>query len=62
MFIVRIEPTIDVDTPLGIGRAVFLIDYGLDTNTIWVVRLSNGKVKHIESEDILILPNKMIDK
>lgn len=57
--ITRIEPTIDVATPLGYGRAIFLIDYGLDVNTVWVVRLTGGEVKHFYSDDIRIYDNPM---
>ena len=55
----RIEPVIDVATPLGDGKAIFLFDYGLDVNTVWVVRLKGGEVKHFYSDDIRIYDNPM---
>lgn len=51
--------TIDVHTPLGVGEAMFLIDYGLNVNTIWIVRLKGGVVKHFYSDDIRIYANPM---
>lgn len=50
---------IPVKTPHGDGNAIFVIDYGLNVNTVWVVRLHGGKVKHYYSEDILIYGNPM---
>ena len=58
----RIEPPIEVETPLGDGRTLFLIDYGVDTNTIWLVRLQGGRVKHFDSIDIIVKPNLMLEK
>jgi hypothetical protein len=48
-----------VHTPHGEGKAIFVIDYELDTNSVWVVRLSGGKVKHYYSDDIRIYDNPM---
>lgn len=51
---------IPVHTEHGDGTAILIIDYGLDVNTIWVVRLSKtGKVLHYYSEDIRIYGNPM---
>ena len=50
---------IAVHTPHGVGDAILLMDYGLNVNTVWVVRLSNGEVKHYYSEDIRIYDNPM---
>jgi hypothetical protein len=50
---------IPVHTPLGDGDAFLLIDYGVDVNTVWVVRLTGGIVKHLYSDDIRIWGNPM---
>lgn len=50
---------IAVHTPLGDGDALLLIDYGIDVNTVWVVRLAGGIVKHFLSDDIRIWGNPM---
>ena len=49
----------DVNTPLGDGEAIFIIDYGVNVNTVWVVRLSGGHVKHFYSDDIRLWGNPM---
>ena len=47
-----------VDTPLGRGQAIFLIDYGMHQNTCWVVALiENGIVKHFDCNDIILSTN-----
>lgn len=51
---------IPVHTPHGAGEAVLLIDYGIDVNTVWLVRLSGGVVKHYLSTDIRVYGNPMV--
>lgn len=59
--ITQLEPQIYVKTPLGFGWCYLIIDYGLNINTIWVVRLdASGWVKHFESNDIQIEGNPML--
>ena len=48
-----------VSTPHGEGEAILFLDYGLSTNSVWVVRLCGGHVKHYFSPDIRILGNPM---
>lgn len=56
--ILQLNPTILVDTPLGRGHAIFLIDYGQHQNTCWVVALEdNGVVKHFDCNDIIVTTN-----
>lgn len=55
----QLNPTIDVWTPIGDGEAMFIIDYGVNVNTVWVVRLSGGIIKHFYSDDIRIYDNPM---
>ena len=51
-----------VHTPHGEGEAILIIDYGIDVNTIWLVRLSGGAVKHYNSDDIRVYGNPMHGK
>ena len=56
--ILQLNPTLSVNTPLGQGHAIFLIDYGMHQNTCWVVALKeSGIIKHFDSNDIIIAPN-----
>jgi len=38
---------------------MFIIDYGPDVNTVWVVRLPGGVIKHFYSDDIRVFGNPM---
>jgi hypothetical protein len=53
------KPPMSVHTPHGEGEALLVMDYGLNTNTVWVVRLAGGHVKHYFSPDIRIYANPM---
>ncbi len=56
----ELEVPIEVYCKLhGVGRAIMVIDYGYNVNTVWVVRLGGGIVKHFLSNDIRILGNPM---
>lgn len=48
-----------VHTPHGEGEAILIIDYGIDVNTIWLVRLRGGFIKHYNSDDIRVYGNPM---
>ena len=54
--------SIPVKTPHGDGEALLLIDYGINVNTVWVVKLDGGIVKHYYSDDIRIYDNPMNGK
>lgn len=43
----------------GDGEAIMIIDYGVNVNTIWVVRLPGGFIKHFYSDDIRVYDNPM---
>jgi hypothetical protein len=60
--ILQLNPTIDVATPLGDATAIMVIDYGIDVNTVWVVRYPGGEVKHVLSDDIRVYGNPMYGK
>lgn len=48
-----------VHTPHGEGEAILIIDYGINVNTVWLVRLRGGHIKHYYSEDIILYGNPM---
>lgn len=62
MIIHEFKTPLPVHTPHGEGDAVLLIDYGIDVNTVWLVRLRGGIVKHYYSDDILLYGNPMNGK
>lgn len=51
-------PTIYVDTPLGKGHCIFIIDYSMHQNSCRLVVLEkDGIVKHFDSNDIIVCTN-----
>lgn len=58
MYIHEINTPLAVHTPHGSGQALFIFDYSINVNSMFLVRLDEtGKIKHYYSEDILIYPN-----
>lgn len=56
--ILQLHPTLLVETPLGRGHAIFIIDYGMHQNTCWIVALErDGVVKHFDCNDIILATN-----
>ena len=56
--ILQLDPAILVDTPLGIGHAIFVIDYGMHQNTCWVVTVQEtGIIKHFDCNDVILCTN-----
>lgn len=58
----QLPSPIDVATPLGDCTAIMIIDYGIDTNTVWVCRMPGGEVKHFLSDDVRVYGNPMYGK
>ena len=58
--ILQLNPPIWVQTPLGEGHALLVIDYGPAINTVWVVHhFDDGRVVHIDSSDVRVMGNAM---
>jgi hypothetical protein len=56
----QLNPPLWVNTPLGEGHAIIVIDYGVSVNTIWVVHIfETGIVTHIDSSEIRMMGNEM---
>ena len=61
--ILQLNPTIAVQCKdHQEGEALFVIDYGLNINSVWIVRLAGGQIKHFYSDDILVYDNPMNGK
>ena len=51
----EIKNVLWVETPHGRGQAIFLIDYGIHENTIWVVAIEDTRqIKHYNSNQLKI--------
>ena len=58
----EIQQVLWVETPHGEGQAIFLIDYGVHENTIYIVALKETrKIKHYTSEQIKICVNNTLE-
>jgi hypothetical protein len=58
MSICELKQILWVETPHGIGQVLFLIDYGIHENTVWVVALKNTlEIKHYNSTQLKIVFN-----
>jgi hypothetical protein len=56
----QLNPTIPVYCKQhGDGEAILVIDYGPNVNTVWLVRLPGGIIKHFYSDDIRVYDNPM---
>jgi len=61
--IYEVNQVLWVETPHGDGQALFLIDYGIHENTIWVVCLEKTReIKHYNSNQIKICWNHTLFK
>jgi hypothetical protein len=56
----ELKNPIDVETPLGYGKAIAWIDYGTQVNTVWkVILYDNCMVRNFYDDEIRVYPNKM---
>lgn len=58
----EIQQVLWVNTPHGDGIALFIIDYGMQENTVWIVSLEkDGKILHYNSSQITLCKNHTIE-
>ena len=58
----EIQQVMTVNTPFGEAQALFLIDYGIHLNSIWIcATYSDGKIRHFDSNQITININHTLD-
>jgi hypothetical protein len=54
----EINQVLIVNTPFGEAQALFLIDYGIHKNTIWVcASFSDGAIRHFDSNQVSVTIN-----
>jgi hypothetical protein len=54
----EIQQVMFVETKHGDGLSLFIIDYGPNLNTIWVIaNCADGKIRHYDSNDIVLKRN-----
>lgn len=58
----EIQQVMTVNTPFGEAQALFLIDYGIHLNSIWIcATYSDGKIRHFDSNQITININHTLE-
>jgi len=58
----EIQQVLIVDTEFGKCQALFIIDYGIHENTIWVcASFDNGKIRHFDSNQIRLQKNNTLN-
>jgi hypothetical protein len=58
----EIQQVLWVNTPHGVGQAMFIIDYGPHHNTVWIVSLKDdGSFKHYDSNHVTLERNFTLD-
>lgn len=54
----EINQVMIVDTPFGQAQALFILDYGIHFNTIWIcASMECGTIRHFDSNQISISKN-----
>lgn len=62
MVIHELQQILWVTTPHGDGIVLFLMDYGMQNNTVWVVALeADGAIKHYDSNQVNLCCNNTIN-
>lgn len=62
MTIHEIQQVLIVSTEFGNAQALFIMDYGIHLNTIWIcASLNDGKIRHFDSNQIEIIKNNTIN-
>ena len=58
----EVQQVMVVETPFGDAQVLFIIDYGIHLNTIWICSsFSDGKIRHFDSMDITLKKNHTIN-
>lgn len=58
----EIQQVLIVDTEFGKCQALFIIDYGIHENTIWVcASFNDGKIRHFDANQITIQKNNTLN-
>jgi hypothetical protein len=58
MALLQLEPSLPLVTPKGKGRAVVLIDYGIEENLLWVVFIDEtGECWAFQNKDVRLESN-----
>ncbi len=58
----EVQQVLIVNTPHGTSQVLFIMDYGIHLNSIWVCTcLEDGKIRHYDTNQITIEKNNTMD-
>jgi hypothetical protein len=58
----EVHQFLTVNTEFGRAQVLFIIDYGIHQNTIWVCSsYADGKIRHFDTNQITLSPNYTLD-
>ena len=58
MKIHELKQVLWVETPMGVGQVLFLMDYGIHENSVWVVAIEKTReIKHYNSNQLKMVFN-----
>jgi hypothetical protein len=58
MIIHELKQVLWVETPMGVGQVLFLMDYGIHENSVWVVAIEKTReIKHYNSNQLKMVFN-----
>jgi hypothetical protein len=54
----EVNQILTVETPFGEAQVLFIMDYGIHRNTIWIcASFSDGKIRHFDTNQINLTSN-----
>lgn len=54
----EVNQILTVETPFGEAQVLFIMDYGIHRNTIWICStFSDGKIRHFDTNQITLTSN-----
>lgn len=58
----ELQQILTCDTPFGEAQVLFIIDYGIHRNSIWVcASFDDGKIRHFDTSQITITSNHTLE-
>lgn len=58
----EVQQLLTVNTPFGEAQVLFIIDYGIHRNSIWVcTSFSDGKIRHYDTNQITVTINHTLN-
>lgn len=58
----EVQQILTVNTPFGEGQVLFIIDYGIHRNSIWVCSsFEDGKIRHFDTNQISVTINHTLN-